>query len=209
MRLRRPALAISIVLAGLAAVGGGLLGARLLAQPEAALIPPGTGSGTRVQQALGELVMRATGVSSRTEPLVLTSGDLTEFMARHLQGRRLSLRPLVVQAGEDELQLAGRTSLGQLTARSWFHPFLARLPAAVQDLDLWVSVRGALVLHQGELDFAVRGALVGQQPVPPSWLWQTLGFDPEEQLRGQLPRVIERIELKPGRLILYTRHRGS
>jgi hypothetical protein len=201
--------ALLVVLAGLAAVVGGLLGSRLLAQPEAALVSPGPGSGTRVQQVLGELVMRATGVSGRTEPLVLTSGELTEFLTRHVEGRRLSLRPLVVQAGEDALQLTGRTSLGQLTGRSWIGAILTGLPAAVRDLDLWVSVRGRLALHQGQLDLVVQEAMVGRQPVAPSWLWRSLDVDPTEQLRWRLPRVVERIELRPGRLIIYTRQRGS
>jgi hypothetical protein len=204
MKLR--GLTVSIVLAGLAAGAGGLLGVRLLAQPDAALVSPVPGSG-RVQQALAELVMRATGVSSRSEPLVLSSGELTEFLARHVDGRRLSLRPLVVQAGEDELRLTGRTSLGQLTSRSWIRPIVAGLPAAVRDLDLWVSVRGRLALRNGEIDFTVQGAAVGRQPVPPTWLWQTLDLDPREQLRWRLPRVVERIEVRPGQLIIYTRPR--
>jgi hypothetical protein len=189
-------------------VGGGLLAGRLLAQPDAGLVSPAPGSGARVQHALGELVMRATGVSSRTEPLVLTSGELNEFLARHVEGRRLSFRPLLVQAGEDELQLAGRTSLGQLAGRSWIQPVLSWLPVAVRDLDLWVSVQGRLALRQGELEFAVQRATLGRQAVPPSWLWQALDFDPREQLRWRLPRVVERIEVRPGQLIIHTRHHG-
>jgi len=208
VKLRRSGIAVLLLLAALAAAGGGLLAVRLLAQPDAGLVSPAPGSGARVQQALGELVMRATGVSNRTEPLVLTSGELNGFLAQHVESRRLSLRPLLVQAGEDELQLTGRTSLGQLTGWSWIRTVFTWLPAAVRDLDLWVSVQGRLALRQGELEFAVQRTTLGRQPVPPTWLWRALDFDPREQLRWRLPRVVERVEVRPGQLIIYTRHHG-
>jgi hypothetical protein len=209
VKLQRPGVAVPLLLAGLAAVGGGLLAIRLLAQPDAGLVSPAVGSGGHVQRALGELVMRATGVSGRTEPLVLTSGELNEFLARHVESRRLPYRPLLVRAGEDDLQLTGRTSLGQLAGRSWIRTVLTWLPAAVRDLDLWVSVQGRLVLRQGELEFAVQRATLGRQPVPPTWLWRALDFDPREQLHWRLPRVVERIEVRPGQLVIYTRrHHG-
>src|SRR5262245_52346438 len=95
----RKGIALPVLLVTLAGLGGGLLAARLVAQPEAALLrPPEPGAGARVPQALGELVLRATGVSSRSEPLVLSDAELNGFLARHVEARRLPLRPLLVQA---------------------------------------------------------------------------------------------------------------
>src|SRR5262245_14825421 len=205
MKLGGSRTVLPLLLVGMATLGGGLLAIRLLAQPEAGLLAPARQSGSRVQQILGELVMRATGVSARSDPLTLTSDDLNGFLARHVEARRLPYRPVLVQAGEGELQLTGRTSLGQFTGRSWVRTVLEWLPAGARDLDVWVSVQGPLVLRQGELEFVVQRTTVGRQTVPSAWLWRALDFDPREQLRWRLPRVVERIEVKPGQLVIYTR----
>src|SRR5262249_37932860 len=137
----RKGIAVPLLLVLLAAVGGGILAARLLAQPDAALLQrPEPGAGTRVQHALGELVLRATGVSTRSEPLVLSDAELNGFLARHVEARRLHLRPLLVRAEEGSLHLVARTSPGQLTRRSLLGIVVAWLPGGVRDLDLGVAV---------------------------------------------------------------------
>ncbi len=210
VKIQGRGLAVLLALAALTALGGAFVAGRLLGQPDVVLgPPPDAGRGTRVQQVLAELVMRATGVSSRTEPLVLTSGELNGFLARHVESRRLPFRPLLVQAGEGWLHLAARTSLGRLGSRSRIGPVVAWLPAAVRDLDLWVSVRGRLVLRSGEAEFVVERAALGRQPVPPEWLWQVLDVDPREHLQWRLPRVVERIEVKPGQLLIHTRRHAN
>jgi hypothetical protein len=197
-------------LAALTGLGGAFLAGRLLGQPEVVLGEPSDlRAGARVPQALAELVMRATGASSRTEPLVLTSGELNGFLARHVESRRLPFRPLLVRAGEGQLDLVGRTSPGHLASRSWIGSVIVWLPATVRDLDLWVSVRGRLVLRHAEAEVVVERATVGRQPVPPGWLWQALDFDPREQLQWRLPRVVERIEVRPGRLVIHTHRHGN
>ncbi len=208
VRLRR--LAILLPLAVAAALGGGLFAGRLLAQPDA---PPSSAAepaaALRFQQALAELALRAAAISPRSDPVVVTSAELNAFLAHHVESRRLPFRPLVVGSAEDRLAVAGRTSPAQLTGRSWMGAVVGLLPRAVGQLDLWVSARGHLVVRAGEAEFVVEETRVGRQRVPASWVWSALGIDPREQLRWRLPRVVERIEAQPGRLLIHTRrHRG-
>lgn len=206
--LRR--LGILLLLAAAAALGGGLFAGRLLAQPDPT---PSSASeqaaGLRFQQALAELAMRAASVSPRSDPVVVTSAELNGFLARHVESRRLPFRPLVVAPGEDRLVVAGRTSLARLTGHSWLGAVVGLLPRAVRELDLWVSARGQLVVRAGEAQFVVEETRVGRQPVPASWVWGALGIDPREQLHWRLPRVVERIEARPGRLLIHTRRHAD
>ena len=60
----------------------------------------------------------------------------------------------------------------------------------------------------GKAELVVEETRIGRQRVPATWLWRAIEVDPREQLRWRLPRVIERIELEPDRLLIHTRRRG-
>jgi hypothetical protein len=153
--------------------------------------------------------MRSGGVSTRTEPVALTWDELNALLARHVETRKLPLRPVVVQAAAGGIQLTGRTSLRQLLPRSplgWLAPVL---PELVLDRDVWVAVEGRLVLQPGEGELVVLRTRLGRQPVPPGWLWRLLDMDPREHLSWRMPRVVERVEAGPDRLVIYTRPRSG
>jgi hypothetical protein len=198
-----------IVLAALAVVGaavlGGLLALRLLGVPDAGLAPaPGGGGG--VAHVVAEVVMRGAGVSARTDPLEISAVELNGFLARHIEARRLPLRPLLLLAEEGWLEVAGRTPVAGLeTAGGWTGWLVPRLPDSLRQLEVWVSAGGRVDVRSGEMEFVVERATVGRQPVPVPWLWRALAVNPREQLTWRLPRVVERVEVKPGRLRIHTR----
>jgi hypothetical protein len=202
---------IGVVGTALAAAGGaalgGLLALRLLGVPDAGLAPaPSTGGGTRVTHVAAELVMRGAGVSIRTEPLEVSAGELNGFLARHVEARRLPLRPLLLHATEGRLEVAGRTPVARLgAAGSWTGWVVARLPEGLRQLEVWVSAAGQVNVRAGEAEFLVERATVGRQPVPVQWLWRALDVNPREQLTWRVPRVVERIEIKAGHLLIHTR----
>jgi hypothetical protein len=202
---------IGAVLTVLGAVGaaalGGLLALRLLGIPEAGLAPePSPAGSARVTHVVAELVMRGAGVSARTEPLQITAVELNGFLARHVEARRLPLRPLLLHAEDGRLEVAGRTPLARLeTAGGWAGWVVSRLPDSLRQLEVWVSVEGRVVVRSGEAEFLVERATVGRQPVPVQWLWRALDVNPREQLRWRLPRVVDRVEVRPGHLLVHTR----
>jgi hypothetical protein len=133
--------------------------------------------------------------------------EVNALLARHVQARGLPLTGLALQAGAGTVELVGRTSLRQVGPRStlgWLPPLL---PDALLDLDLWVFIRGRLSARPGGAELVVERAALGRQPVPAGWLWGFLGVDPREHLAWRLPRTIERIEARPGRLVIHTRRR--
>jgi hypothetical protein len=206
---------IRIVLAALAGAGaaglGGLLALRLLGVPDAGLAPaPSSGGGARVAHVVAELAMRGAGVSTRTEPIEVSVLELNGFLARHVEARRLPLQPLLLRAEEGRLEVAGRTPVARLGAAGgltgWVVP---RLPDGLRQLEVWVAAEGRVDVRSGEAAFLVERAMVGRQPVPVEWLWRALEVDPREQLTWRLPRVVERVEVRPGSLLIHTRRPGS
>lgn len=197
-----------ILLAGL---GGAALGVRLFARPD--FVPTGgpsdPGAGFRAQQSLGEILLRQGGASRRVDPVVLETTELNAFLSRHLESRRLGLRPVVVRGGDGQLEIGGRTSVRELLSGSAGESLIDLLPGAPLDAEVWLSVRGRLFVHDGQAELAVEQARVGRQPVPPGWLWGLLGVDPREILRWRVPRVVERIEVQRGRVVVHTRPGGG
>jgi hypothetical protein len=202
---------IGIVLTGLGAFGaaalGGLLALRLLGVPEAGLVPdPSLSGGAQVTHVVAELAMRGAGVSTRTEPLRISAVELNGFLARHVEARRLPLRPLLLHAEEGRLEVAGRTPVTRLReAGGWAGWVVSRVPDSLRQLEVWVSAEGRVVVRSGELQFLVERATVGRQAVPVEWLWRALDVNPREQLTWRLPRVVERVEVRPGHLVVHTR----
>ncbi len=200
-----------LALAVVVGLGAAALVARLTAAPDTPTIlhPPDLSAGVRAQQHIAELFLRERGLSARTDPIVVPTPELNAFLARHVEGRRLVLRPLVVRAEDGWLEVAGRTSLRRTLARPGHRGPLALLPDSILDLEFWMAVRGHVEARGDYGELVLEGASIGRQPVPVAWLWPILGVSPSELLRWRMPRTVERLEVQPGRLVVHTRRRAG
>ena len=198
---------IATTVAVLLVVLGGLgFAGRLLGVPEAArFASPDSGAGPRVQHVLAQLVLREEGLSRQRAPLVLIAADVNAFLARDVRIRDLPVGPLAVRLGDGALEVAGRTSPRRLLGEGAPGWPSAVLPAALLDLDLWLVARGQLTVEEGAGRLLVTGAAVGRQPIPTGWLWRLLGVEPAKLVLWRMPRVVNRLEVLPGRLVVHTR----
>ena len=189
-------------------LGGGILAGRLLAMPGSRnpeMVD--AGASLRVQGRLAELLLRQGGVSTRTDPIEIRVPELSAFLQRHVELARFGLRPIIVETQEASLAVSGRTSLRRLAEASGGAG--TRLPSALLDTEVWVTVRGRVAVRNGEGELVVDGAAIGRQPVPPGWIWALLRVDPRDLLSWRMPRVVERIEVQKGRLLIFTQHHGG
>jgi hypothetical protein len=185
-----------------AAIAGALVAGRLLAEPEGAgHADLERAAGLGVQQAIAEVVLRSSRLSTRTDPILLAEDELNAFLARHFEARRLPFRPIRVRAGAGWLDVMGHSSLRRLAEAS----ALGALSVVIPDLGLWLSVRGRLAVTAGTARLTIERARIGEQPVPPSWVWTLARIDPERLLAWRLPPGVEGIASEPGRLVIHTR----
>lgn len=206
MRIRPLALgALGVAVVGI--VVGVALGSRLLSRPEAAdAAAAEPAAGLRFQRAVAEILLRQGGLSGRDDPVVISGAELSAFLSQHLVIRRMALRPVVVEVGPGWVRIVGRTWIGQLAGRGGVPGGGAGLfPGALADLEIWLGIRGHVQIDRGMARLVVDGATIGQQSVPPSWLWALLEQVPRDALVWRLPSVVERMELTSGRIVLYTR----
>ncbi|HEV8310565.1 MAG TPA: hypothetical protein VGW35_23125 [Methylomirabilota bacterium] len=209
MRPRRFRLAL-LAAAGLAALAGFVLAGRLLGRPDAAVLPAHDPvAGVRAQQRVAEVLLRGGGVAVGDDPIILTLAELNALLARYVDSRRLGVQSLAARSQAGWLEVAGRTTPRSLLTGSALSSLVSVLPDALLDLDLWVGARGRLEVREGEGEFVVSRTTLGRQPVPPRWIWRMLRVDPRRQLTWRLPRVVERIDVEPDRLVIHTRARGS
>jgi hypothetical protein len=200
MTLMRVGLLIGLVVLG----GLGVVTVQLLAGPDAAGEAVGDGAaGLRAQHKLVELAMRGGGVSRRTDPVGLRWDELNALLSRHVESRRLPLRPVLVQPAAEGVQLGGGTTIREVLPHLPLGWLGAVVPDAVLDRQLWVGVAGRLALRPGEGELVVERATIGRQRVPSGWLLRLLGID-GRQLRWRMPRVVERVEVRPDELVIYT-----
>jgi uncharacterized protein YcsI (UPF0317 family) len=113
-----------------------------------------------------------------------------------------------VQIAPDGVELGGATTLGRLAEGS--APALARmLPGAVHGYPVWIGARGRIGLSAGgQAEFLAHTAMIGRQRVPVALLWRVVGGRPRA-LVWRMPRVVERVDFEPGRLLIHTRRRGA
>jgi hypothetical protein len=203
MQPRRSGARIGLLAGVLILAGGAVVAYRLLAAPSGAVIPaPDPLASMRVQHGVAQLLLRQGGLSTSQEPLVVRADDLSTFLARHLAARRVPLRPLAVRIEQGWIEIAGTTSPRQhLDARSARSP---GLPAALLDIEVWVTVRGRVRLDGGRVDLAPERAWVGRQAVPAGWVWKLLGVQPDQTLTWRAPPIVRAIELRPGQIVLHT-----
>lgn len=192
-------------------LGGALVLGRALAWPEGAeaLVPdPQAGAGLRAQSVLAQLFLREAGLSSRQDPLVLSAAEVNAFIRWHVEVRDAPVWPVRVQIDLDGVELGGATTLGRLGEAGLGSALARILPEAIRAHPVWIGVRGQVVLASaGQAEFRAHAATIGRQRVPVSVLWRAVGGRPRA-LVWRMPRVVERVDIEPGRLLIHTRRPG-
>ena len=201
---RRGLLALALVTLGVAAAGTWLTVMALGWPDQAQPLPPDPGAGRRFQSVLAQLLLRDTGLSSRQDPLPLAAADVNAFLAGHVEVRDPPVWPVQVWIDADGLGAGGVTTLGRLVSAGVSSGLGRVLPATLGDCPLWVAARGEIVVREGRAEFVARKAWIGRQAVPVAVLWRLLGGRPSA-LIWRMPRVVERVDLEPGRLVIHTR----
>jgi hypothetical protein len=196
-------------LAVLLGLGAGAILALALSWPdEAEPAPFNPEAGRHVQSVIAQLLLREAGLTSRQDPLTLTAADVNAFLAGHVEVRDPPVWPVRVQIEPDGMALGGATTLGRLL-EAGLGPTPGRLlPLSIAGRPVWVAARGQVtVAPGGRAEFLTHTATIGQLRVPVAVLWRALGGYPKA-LTWRMPRVVERIDIEPGRLLIRTR-RGS
>ena len=200
-----------LLIVGCVAAGavGGLLLARALAAPDEAGGPASDpGAGVRVQSVLAQLLLREAGLSTRHDPLALTAAEVNAFLA-DVQIRDAPVWPVRVQIAADGVELSGVTTVGRLVPAALGSWAGAILPGSIGGQPVWVAVRGQVEVGSGgRAEFRAYSGVLGRQAIPVALLWRVLGGRPSA-LVWRMPRVVERVESEPGRLVIHTRPRGA
>ena len=203
---RRPEIPLAVV--GLVlAIGVAWGTARALSWPdEGAPVAPDPLGGRRFQSVLAQLLLRESGLSSREEPLALSAADVNAFLRYQVEVRDAPVWPVQVRLEAEGVQIGGASTLRKLADRGlglgW------ALPGALGDYPVWVSVTGQVTVRSGRGEFVADVARVGRQPVPVGVFWTMLGGRPPA-LTWRMPRVVDRVDAEPGRLVIHTRRTRS
>jgi hypothetical protein len=162
-----------------------------------------------VQSVVAQLFLREAGLSSRQEPLALTAAEVNAFLAEHVQIRDAPVWPVRVQIGAEGVELSGITTVARVVPRALGPWAGAILPASVGGQPVWVAVRGQIEVGSGgRTEFRASHGALGRQTIPVAMLWRILGGRPSA-LVWRMPRVVDRVESEPGRLVIHTRPRGA
>jgi hypothetical protein len=206
---RRGVAGLMIAVALAVAVGGAVVLERALDWPEATgPLAPDPQAGLRVQSVLAQLLLREAGLSSRQDPLVLSAAEVNAFITGHVEVRDAPVWPVRVEVDPAGVELAGATTLGRLVQAGLGSALARMLPRSVGDYPVWVGARGRVALGSpGQAEFLAHTATIGRQRVPVSVLWRAVGGRPRA-LVWRMPRIVERVDIEPGRLLIYTRRPG-
>src|SRR5262249_38046574 len=148
---------------------------------------------------------RDAGLSSRQEPLTLSAAEVNAFLSGHVQVKDSPVWPVQVRIGQDDIELGGATTLGRLVEGALGRNLAGVLPAGVSAYPVWVATQGQIAVSSGgRTEFQAQTATLGRQRVPVRALWQALGGRPSA-LAWRMPRIVERVAIEPGRLLIYTR----
>ena len=166
-------------------------------------------AGIRVEGVIAQLFLREAGLTTRQDPLVLAAEEVNAFLAGHVEVRDSPVWPVQVQIHPAEVEVGGVTTVGRLV-ETWIGAPLAQvLPGHVAARPVWISARGSVaVASPGRAEFVVHAAAIGRQGVPLALFWKVVGGRPRSLL-WRMPRVVERVEVQPGRIVIHTRRAGS
>jgi hypothetical protein len=150
-------------------------------------------------------MLRDAGLSARQEPLILTDGEVNAFLEHHVQLRDAPVWPVHVVTARDRVELSGVTTVSRLVTSGLGPRVAGVVPRALQARPVWVAVRGTVVIGPGgRAEFRTDSGVIGRQAVPIALFWRLLGGRPSG-LAWRMPRVVERIDSEPGRLVIHTR----
>jgi hypothetical protein len=205
---RRGVLTLALVLVGIA-VAGSWLAIMALGWPEQAYpASPDPQAARRFQSVLAQLVLREAGLSPRRDPLTLSAADVNAFLIGHVEVRDPPVWPVQVWIDVRGVGAGGVTTLGRLVTTGVNPGLGGILPTAVGDLPLWVGASGGIEVRGGRAEFVAHTAWIGRQRVPVALFWRLLGGRPSA-LVWRMPRVVERVDTEPGRLLIHTRPAGA
>jgi len=194
-------------------VGGVLLLSLSLAEaPKVSLIPFSKADGYSAQQKLFEVVLRQSGRSSRTDPIVLTEREANAFLSHHLaEAAGVPLSPLVVRFESGLLFAQGQTPVRNLFQGP---PFAQLLPYASDkrlDQPVWVTVRARISVEDSGGSANRYGTVtvtdleLGRQRVSSFLLYVMMGPSGAGLFRWRVPAVVENIQIEEGKAIIQTR----
>jgi hypothetical protein len=166
-------------------------------------------AGFRAQSVLAQLLLREAGLSSRRDPLVLTAAEVNAFLVEHVQVRDAPVWPVRVQIEPEGVELGGATTLGRLITSAAGWGLGGLVPGSVGERPIWIAARGRILVSSGgRTEFRAHTGTIGRQAVPVALLWRVVGGRPPA-LVWRMPRVVDRVDIEPGRLVIHTRRRGS
>jgi hypothetical protein len=168
--------------------------------------------GFSAQRKLYEVVLRESGRSTRTDPVILSEGEVNAFLANHLaEAADLPFSPLIVRFAGGQLELRGQTVLRNLLQGPPFPHLMPYLPAASLNQTVWVTVRGRFVIDhprtKGGRSYArveVTEFALGKQPVGRWLLWIMLGSTSSKLLRFQVPSIVDSVQIDERRAVIRT-----
>jgi hypothetical protein len=208
MRRRLPLILATLLIGG----AGAVTLARALAIPDdtgAGSLVPDPQAGLRVQSVVAQLLLRESGLSPRQDSLALSDTEVNVFLAKHVEVRDPPVWPVRVQIHPDGVELGGVTNLGRLIEGGLGSSAAHLLPGPARDLPVWIAVRGQItVTPGGRAEFLAHTAVIGRERVPVAVLWRAVGGRPPA-LVWRMPRVVDRVDLESGRLVIHTRRPGS
>jgi hypothetical protein len=195
-------------------LGGGalFLSLSLAEAPKVNLISYSKGDGYSAQQKLYEVVLRQSGRSSRTDPIVLSEREANAFLSRHLaEAAGVPLSPLVVRFERGLLFAQGQTPLRNLFQGPPFAQLLPYFPDKRLDQPVWVTVRARISVEDSGVSANRYGTVtvtdleLGRQPVSSSLLYVLMGPSGAGLFRWRVPAVVESIQIEEGKAIIQTR----
>jgi hypothetical protein len=198
---------------GLAVAGALFLSVNLFLEPQVKTVAFTRGDGHAAQNKLFEVVLRQTGRSSRTDPIVLTDREANAFLSHHLEeAAGLRLSPIVVHFTRDQVSVQGKTLLKNLLQGPPFAQILPYVPDARLDKPVWVTARGRIVLDADPGPgatryghFSISEFTLGKQPVSGFIVYLMMGSSGAQLLRWQVPGIVRAVDIEDGRALIRTR----
>ena len=204
------------ILAVLVLAGGALfLSFSFSAAPDVRLVPFSREDGYTAQQKLYEVVLRQSGRSSRTDPVVLSEREANAFLSRHLaETEGLPLSPLVVRFERGLVFAQGQTLLRNLFRGPAFTQLLSYVPDKRLDQPVWVTVRARISVEDSIGNANRYGTVsvteleLGRQRVSSFLLYVMMGPSGAGLFRWRVPAVVEDIQIEEGKATIQTRRGG-
>ena len=204
-------LIVAVLVMAVAAAGFIFLSGKMGTPPDVQPTRFTRADGFSAQRKLYELVLRESGRSTRTDPVILSEAEVNAFLANHLaEAADLPFSPLVVRFAGGQLELRGQTPLRNLFQGPPLTQLTPYLPASSLDQTVWITVRGRFVIDhpraKGGRTYArvdVSEFALGKQPVGRWLLWLMLGTE-SRLLRFQVPTVVESVQIDERRAVIRT-----